>query len=74
MIHNQVKPKAGARGEPQVRSSDGLGIPQPLPQMKCGKCGSVNMKDTGSFMVTIYQCQDCGERHCEDSGDAGWDA
>ncbi len=43
------------------------------PKMKCDKCGSENLKDTLSFMVEVYQCQDCGEFHCEDSGDAGFE-
>lgn len=44
-----------------------------LPIAKCEKCGSTNLKDTGSFMVELYKCQDCGELFCQDSGDAGWD-
>ncbi len=41
-----------------------------LPIAKCKKCGSTNLKDTGSFLVEIHQCQDCGELFCQDSGDA----
>lgn len=44
-----------------------------IPKAKCGKCGSENLKDTGSFMVEIHQCQDCGELYCEDSGGVAWD-
>jgi hypothetical protein len=44
-----------------------------LPLAKCEKCGSTNLKDTGSFLVEIHKCQDCGELFCQDSGDAGWD-
>ena len=40
---------------------------------KCEKCGSTNLKDTGSFMVEIHKCQDCGELHSEDSGGVGWE-
>jgi transposase-like protein len=52
----------------------GFGVPADLPQAKCGKCGSTNLKDTGSFMVETHKCQDCGELFCQDNGGVGWDA
>jgi DNA-directed RNA polymerase subunit RPC12/RpoP len=48
--------------------------PATIPLARCKKCGSTNLKDTGSFLVEIYQCQDCGELFCEDSGGVDWEA
>lgn len=45
-----------------------------LPAAKCGKCGSTNLEDTGSFLVEMHKCKDCGELYCQDSADAGWNA
>jgi hypothetical protein len=37
-----------------------------LPPAHCESCGSTNLKDTGSFLVEIHQCQNCGELFCQD--------
>lgn len=29
-----------------------------IPKAKCEKCGSTNLKDTGSFLVEMHRCQD----------------